>query len=105
MARPRRTFSHPKKGQRWKWVGKLFGRTVSQTFEVKGLRTVKVPAGTFTGLEVESLVNPSGIVVKVTEVFAAGVGLVYQEREVIGSKGKSKLELVKYTQPEGKKDE
>ena len=94
-----------KKGQKWKWVGKLFGRTVSQTFKVKGLRTVKVPAGTFTGLEVESLVNPSGIVVKVTEVFAAGVGLVYQEREVIGSKGKSKLELVKYTQPEGKKDE
>jgi hypothetical protein len=93
-----------KKGQKWKWKGKLFGRTISQTFEVKGMKTVTVPAGTFTGLEVQSLINPGGIVLKVTEVFAAGVGLVYQEREQIGVKEKSKLELVKYTQPEGKKD-
>lgn len=94
-----------KEGEKWKWVGKLFGRTISQTFHVKGMKTVTVPAGKFTGLEVESLINPGGIVMKVTEVFALGVGLVYQEREAIGAKGVSKLELVKYTQPEGKKDE
>jgi len=94
-----------KKGTKWNWTGKVFGKTISQTFEVKGEKTVTVPAGTFTGLEVDSLINPGGIVLKITEVFAPGVGLVYQEREVIGRKEKTKLELTKYTPPEGAEEE
>ncbi len=97
-----------KKGQKWKWAGKnAAGRTISFTAEVKGSKTVTVPAGTFTGLEVVTLRNVGGYVQKLSEVLAPGVGLVYMEQEIIkmpGGKDKRTLKLVKYTKPEGKKD-
>ncbi len=97
-----------KKGQKWKWAGKnAAGRTISFTAEVKGSKTVTVPAGTFTGLEVVTLRNVGGYVQKLSEVLAPGVGLVYMEQEIIkmpGGKDKRILKLVKYTKPEGKKD-
>jgi hypothetical protein len=99
-----------RQGQKWKWVGKnAAGRTISFTAEVKGEKTVTVPAGTFTGLEVVTLRNVGGYVQKISEVLAPGVGLVYLEKEIIkvrGGKDKQTLELVKYTKPEaGKKKE
>jgi len=94
-----------KKGEKWKWLGSESGRKISCTFEIKGEKTVAVPAGTFTGLEVVTLRNIGGYVQQVKEVFAPGIGLVYQEHEVLGRKEKRKLELTKYTKPEEKKSE
>lgn len=90
-----------KKGQRWQWAGRISGRKVSYSFWIKGKKSVTVPAGRLAGLEVQSLVKTGRTLRTVTEIFAPGVGLVYQEREPVGRRKKPEvLELVSFTPPE-----
>ena len=101
---PRATFPF-KKGQTWKWFGKMAGKDVSYSFQVKGEKTVTVPAGKFTGLEIVTIVRVNRELTTIKEVFAPGVGLVYLERELPNRRQKQKIELVKYTIPGKEKEE
>jgi hypothetical protein len=94
-----------KKDQSWTWFGKMAGKDVSYSFQVKGEKTVQVPAGKFTGLEIVTIVKVNRELTTIKEVFAPGVGLVYLERELPNRRQKQKIELVKYSTPDKEKEE
>ncbi len=94
-----------KKGQNWSWTGRMSGRDVSYSFRVEGEKTVQVPAGKFTGLEIITIIKVNRELTTIKEVFAPGVGLVCLERELPNRRQKQKIELVKYSTPDGKKED
>jgi len=95
---PRQVLKNPLvAGEKWRWSGKTISQTdVTESNEVVGLETVKVPAGTFRAMKVVSRVQEAdSAVVTKTYWYAEGVGLVKWMTE--GAQLKYGWELVDYS--------
>jgi hypothetical protein len=94
---PRQVLKNPLVvGEKWRWSGKTITQNnVTETNEVIGLETVKVPAGTFRAMKVVSQVRDTDSGVTRTYWYAEGVGLVKWMTE--GGQIKYSWELVDYS--------
>lgn len=94
---PRQVVKNPLvTGETWRWSGKSIARTdVTESNEVVGVETVKVPAGTFQAMKIVSHVKDGEVAMTKTYWYAEGVGLVKWMAE--GGQIKYGWELVDYS--------
>jgi hypothetical protein len=69
-------------GAKWYWSGKSVAQNeMTESHEVIGLETVKVPAGTFRAMKIASKVSEAAAIKTITYWYAEGVGLVKYKTE------------------------